>query len=162
MDAPQNPHHHRAIAQLASARTLDAPFTADPRRWRMVQAAVFCLSAAIAGVYAWRAPSAEAAVGGVATDGVVTQRGTQKPLAHVTVVLDDGATTETDAHGRFHFGGLASGAHVLRLTKAGFVRVDADVVLRDGGNEVSLDLAPTVAAAGEAPVEAEVMVVKPK
>lgn len=159
----EQPHHHRAIAQLANARTLDAPFTADPRRWRLVQAAVFGLSAAIAGIYAWRAPSAEAAAGAAVTDGVVTQRGSQQPLAHVTVVLDDGATTETDANGRFHFQGLAAGAHALRLTKAGFVRVDADVVLREGGsNELALDLAPAKVAPGEAPVEAEVVVVKPK
>ncbi len=156
------PHHVRAISQLANARTLDAPFTSNPRRWRFTQAAVFVLSAGIATLYAYRAPAAGASVGSLVADGVVTQRGSAKPLAGVTVVLDGATTAKTDAQGHFHFGGLAAGGHALRLTGEGLTTVDAEITVQDGANQFALDLQrKDQAPAGEAPVEAEVVVIQP-
>lgn len=155
------PHHVRAISQLANARTLDAPFTSSPRRWRFTQAAVFALSAGIATLYAYRAPAADPAtqVGTLAAEGVVTQRGTQQPVGNVTVVLDGAVTTKTDANGRFRFGGLTAGAHAVRVTGDGFTPMQSEVVVQEGGSQLSLAVQPKdQIPAGQVAADLEIVV----
>jgi hypothetical protein len=78
------------------------------------------------------------AIGGVVRDGV-----TNVVLAAAEVTLDDGATTVTDAAGRFRFSGVAAGQHDLRGEAAGLAPTTKTVTVPAAAiNAYDLDLSP--------------------
>lgn len=92
--------------------------------------------------------------------GVVRDRSTGKPLAAVTVVLDN-APTKTDEMGRFRFPEAAPGVHSVMISGNDFTPVGTEEVLAAGHKyDATYDVdVPKVPLAPEERVDLEVVVV---
>jgi TonB family protein len=96
--------------------------------------------------------------------GVVRERGTGKPLAEVTVALDDGRTVTTDVGGRFQFDEVQPGDHTVTLSGDELKGLMTPERF-EAGNRVEViyevDFAPPPEAAGEDADDLEIVVVAP-
>ena len=110
----------RATPTLELQSTLTNALIFDPRQADLARTTVFGIGfrKTLNGAPRWIAPSAGYQIRGrVFRDGNID--GTAAPeepgIAGVLVRLSDGRTARTDDHGRFQFGGLASGEYRLLL-----------------------------------------------
>ncbi|MDX2091259.1 MAG: TonB-dependent receptor [Kofleriaceae bacterium] len=96
--------------------------------------------------------------------GVVRERGSGKPLANVTVALDDGTRAVTDAAGRFVFDAATPGKHGITLSSDAITGVVTEETLEAGKRldviyEVELTPPPGAEEEGD---DLELVVTAPK
>jgi TonB family protein len=98
-------------------------------------------------------------------DGVVRDRVTRKPIAGVTVALDDGKSATTDASGKFHFEGVAPGVHKVTLTQPGKAPLQTEEAFEAGRRvdaSYDVDVGPAEATPdGEPAEDMEIVVTAP-
>lgn len=103
------------------------------------------------------AERAEAQSRAAAVGGVVTVMGSDKPLAGVSIALDEsGQTVMSDSAGRFRIVGVSVGEHVLTARRIGFGSVSARIVVAAGNDlDVDVELMPSAVQLGEVRVVAD-------
>jgi TonB family protein len=96
-------------------------------------------------------------------DGHVRDRRTKKPLASVTVAVEGGGSTTTDADGAFHFDAVAPGEHGITLSGAKLTGLQTNETFVAGRRlSVTYDVdVPDEQAAPEDRDDVEIVVVAP-
>ncbi|HVH43819.1 MAG TPA: TonB-dependent receptor [Labilithrix sp.] len=83
-------------------------------------------------------------------DGVVHDRGTNKPLANVEISVEGGGRATTDADGKFHIEGVAPGKHAISLAGEKLTTLRTEETFEAGKRlEASYDVVIPSAAAPE-------------
>ncbi len=95
--------------------------------------------------------------------GTVRDRATGKPLAHVTITLDDGTTAVTDERGAFAFPVVQPGTRTLTVSSSTITAVQTQETIAAGKRvEVVYDVSLAATDTGEEADDLEIVVTAPK
>ena len=94
--------------------------------------------------------------------GVVRDRKKKQPIAGVTMTLDSGESTVTDADGKFRFDELAAGRRTVTLSAPNLTNQRTEESLEEGKQvEATYEVEPAVATPDEEKDDLEIVVVAP-